>query len=95
MSKPFSVNLWGSHPDQENDDCWTGDEFATEAEARACFADPWGVGGLCSKASTEYIELDGPGVYEIRRNPGFVPSNGRDDLWANERRMQAAMMGEY
>lgn len=94
MEKPFSVNLWGSHPDQENDDCWTGDEFATEAEARACFADPWGVGGLGDLTSTEYIELDGPGAYDIRRNPAFRPSPP-DTLWANEARQQAAMMGEY
>ena len=39
----FSVNLWESHPDEGNDDCDTGADFQTEAEAsppRACMAQP-------------------------------------------------------
>jgi hypothetical protein len=38
----FSVNEWGSHPDAGNDDCNTGSDFATEAEARVAFAQPVG-----------------------------------------------------
>ena len=33
--KTYSVNLWGSHPDAGNDDCWTGADFETLAEAEA------------------------------------------------------------
>lgn len=92
----FNVNLWGSHPDLNNDDCWTGDEFGTIEEARAFFLNPWGDAKFAQyhQRCTEYIELDGPGVYEIRRNPDFRPL-GRDTLWENEIRMQAAMMGAY
>jgi len=35
--KKYMVTLWGSHPDAENDDCWTGESYATLAEARAAF----------------------------------------------------------
>lgn len=37
----FSVLLFGSHPDLDNDDCWTGVDFDTLEEARAFFNDPW------------------------------------------------------
>lgn len=92
----FNVNLWGSHPDLENDDCWTGEEFATEAEARAFFLNPWTDAKFAGyfMRGTEYLELDGPEVHEARRNSEFRPSKP-DRLWENEIRMQAAMMGDY
>ena len=34
----WSVNFWGSHPDKGEDNCWTGLDFDTEAEARECFS---------------------------------------------------------
>lgn len=43
-SKPFSVILCGRHPhDKDFDDAWTGEDYATLAEARAVFdaADPF------------------------------------------------------
>ncbi len=77
---PFRVDFWGSHPDEENDDCWTGADFATLADAEAAFA----AGDIhvydcpckpeqptcAGKAGhiTMYIELDGPEVHRIRRN---------------------------
>lgn len=95
MSKPFSVSLWGSDPALENDDCWTGDEFDTLAEAEAYFADPFANATprfvQYHRSCTEFIELDGPGVHRLRRNEGFRPSSGRQDDWAQESRMQAAM----
>ena len=91
----FHVNLWGSDPALENDDCWTGDEFATLEEAEAWFADPFANATPLflqyHRTSTAFIELDGPGVYRVRSNPAFVPSDGRQDAWAQESRMQAAM----
>jgi hypothetical protein len=42
-SKPHIVLFWGSHPDQDNDDCWTGHDFATLAEAQEHLANPWDV----------------------------------------------------
>ena len=34
----WSVNFWGSHPDKGEDNCHTGFDFDTEAEARECFS---------------------------------------------------------
>ena len=95
MSKPFNVNLWGSDPALENDDCWTGEEFDTLAEAQAYFADPFKDADArfvrYHRHCTEYFELDGPGVYLVRRNPDFRPDNGKQDDWAQESRMLAGM----
>ena len=34
FAKPYTVTLWGSNPDEtDNDDCWTGVDFATREEA--------------------------------------------------------------
>jgi len=61
-SKPYSVTLWHDTPG-ESDSCMTGEDFATEKEARMCLADMdahfkhgWDV---------PYILLDGPGVHEV------------------------------
>jgi hypothetical protein len=73
---PYHVNLWGSHPDDDNDDCWTGSSFRTLEEAHAAFDDPWRHartrhlrGWLRSFRSTTYIQLDGPGICEVRMMP--------------------------
>lgn len=87
----FSVNWWGSNPDLENDDCWTGQDFPTLEEALNFYnAEPSAYYFRC----TEYIELDGPDIYQTRINPGFRPSKD-DGEWEREIRMQAAMGGDY
>lgn len=63
----ISVNLWGSHPDEDNDDCWTGIDFASEAEARAWIASPtcpaaWRTGAgeasfLATLADVAYFQI--------------------------------------
>jgi len=93
-SKGWAVNLWGSDPDEENDDCWVGDGFATEEEARKVFEDPWNTfqKSYFSKG-THTIELDGPGVHETRLNPEFKGKEIGDDDWKREQAMQAGMGG--
>jgi hypothetical protein len=61
-AKPYSVTLWTDTPG-ETDTCNTGEDFATEKEARLAMADMdahfphgWDV---------PYILLDGPGVHEV------------------------------
>jgi hypothetical protein len=84
MAKMYSVNHWGSHPHAGNDDCWTGEDFATYDEALAFYnEDP-------SDSSTHYVHLDGPGVELIRENPSFRPYH-EDDDWRREAAMQAGM----
>lgn len=84
----YSVVYFGSHPDNENDDCWGGQDFATKDEALAAYngplIDPY------YADCTAYIMLDGPDINEMRPNPGFVPQ--RDDGWRREIATQAGMM---
>ncbi len=75
---PYSVNLWGSHPSAGNDDCWTGDEFATLDEALACYRALSGsIGNFALAAQLdkvtgndwEFVEIDGPDLNEVTANP--------------------------
>jgi hypothetical protein len=86
-SLPYSVEFWGSHPDKGNDDCHSGADFATLAEALAYFQGPV---PSHSCLDTEYVRLTGPDMLQDRRNPEFAPSRDTDD-WKREARMQAAM----
>jgi hypothetical protein len=91
---PYSVSLFGSHPDEGNDDCHTGDDFATLEEARAAFSNPFSHFSPAEAPTAAYIMLDGPDVHEIRANPEYVaPVDGDDgeDEWRRERAMQAGM----
>jgi len=81
----FSVNFWGSHPDDDNDDCWYGEEYGTLEEAEKEFAAPVKDSGVA------YVELDGPDVYKVRENPGFEPTEDDMSDWHNEIAMQAGM----
>lgn len=70
----FAVNFWGSDPALDNDDCWTGVDFATREQAEAFYADPFGVWeeahrlGLTTwqarhlKRDTAFVQIDGPGI---------------------------------
>lgn len=65
----YTVNLWGSNPNLENDDCWTGCDYATREEALAAYADPRATfGGIPGVVLTEgeWVEIDGPDVHEER-----------------------------
>lgn len=103
----YSVNLWGSDPNEENDDCWEGHDFKTEAEARAVFdaADP--ITAMAEGVPEErrdafigeyrrdavFIEIDGPGVNESRRLRRDRPRRADDGEWRREHAMQEGMMG--
>lgn len=91
----FSVNLWGSEP-YVNDDCWTGEEFATLEEAQAAFTFPGLFFTKSELRDVEYIELirlDGEIQFD-RKNPSFSghKSQARDE-WRQEIAMQAGMSG--
>lgn len=92
----YYVNHWGSHPEEDNDDCWTGEDFESKEKALKCFyAD--------ADTHTQYIEL---GYYtgeiigkakeveplDIRRNPKYKPSRNDDDDWRRELAMEAGML---
>lgn len=83
----FSVNHWGSHPDLNNDDCFTGEDFETLTLAEAALTHG------SKDYSVRYLELDGPNVHRVVENPNYnARACKRDDSeWRNERAMQAGM----
>jgi len=98
----YAINLWGSHPDDENDDCWTGVDVETREQAEAIFhaADPVEaiakLPGVHANfysyhyGDTTHVELDGPDVNKVRQ---VRKARKRADSgeWQRERAMQAGM----
>lgn len=105
LDKPYSVTLWGSNPDEtDNDDCWTGDDFATceEAIAAYCevvmFPEDSQLARVCDRGGWEYVMIDGPDAHEVTQNPDRVACRRRrqelaasDCEWRRERATQAGM----
>lgn len=91
----FSVDYWGSDPDEGNDDHWTGTDFETEEEARKAFNGP--IPRCAGETDTAYVTLsrmEGSTIEEIdkRKNPKFRPEKeGSDSEWDSEMRNQYAM----
>lgn len=101
QDRPYSVNLWGSKP-HTDDDCHTGDDFETEAEARKAydypythFKGPQGMSGEDYYGGDElWVELVGPGVSEERQLVKGRMKRKDDDVdWRREQAMQAGMAG--
>jgi hypothetical protein len=102
--KPFSVLLFGSHPAEYNDDCWTGYDFDTQAQAEAFMAnikavlDTCKTLGLCKFDShffldgTTHLQLDGAGVAKVVQI-AQPRSKAMDNDWQSEIAHQAGMMG--
>ena len=90
MQRAYSVNYWGSHPDEDNDDCLSGDEYGTLAEAEAAYlAEPF----TGCRRDTAWIVLDGPDVSRERRNPAYRPSRDDGDAdWQREIANEAGML---
>jgi hypothetical protein len=106
LDKPYSVTLWGSNPDAtDNDDCWTGDDYATRDAAIAAyrevvmFPDDSQLAKVCGRGGWEYVMIDGPEVHEVTQNPDR-PSCARsrreldrsDREWQRERATEAGML---
>lgn len=90
---PYWVNFWGSHPDEDNDDCFTGDDYATRAEAKAA----WERGS--PDYTVAFVELDGPGINAVRANAAYDRRRCEREAAAEresdrrEHATQAGMMG--
>ncbi len=85
----YHVNYWGSHPDEDNDDCFAGDEF-DDREAALEFFRKTPTDSYC-KGSVAFVEIDGPDIYEVRAEPSFRPDRNDCDDWRREQAMQSAM----
>lgn len=98
-SLPYSVNLWGSKPGT-NDDCWTGADYATLAEARAAYDHPETISDYVARsiagATGElWLMLDGPDSHDERQ---LRKANRRAQVREraaerHERAMEAGMAG--
>ncbi len=90
---PYAVSLFGSHPDLDNDDCWTGTKVATLDEARAIAFDPWSHFNRVFFASdSRWVEIDGPDVNEVVAISGAPKRRAADASdWQNEHAMQMGM----
>lgn len=101
----YSVTLWGSNPDTtDNDDCWTGEDFATRAAAITAyrkvvmFPDGSEITRGYGRGGWEYVMIDGPDVHEVTQNPDRAACERHrrelargDGEWRTERAMQAGM----
>lgn len=106
FDKLYTVTLWGSNPDEtDNDDCWTGSDFATREEAIACyrevvmFPDDSQIAKVCGRGGWEFVMIDGPDAHEVTENPdrSSVERHRRatersDREWQHERAMEAGML---
>jgi hypothetical protein len=90
----FTVNLSAVNPD---DPKWSGEvetakDFATLAEALAAANDLDAHFNMAYYDSVGWIIIDGPGTWHVLS----LKNNLKDiDYWAAERRIQAAMNGDY
>jgi len=87
LRNPFTVTFWGSHPDDGNDDCWTGEDFTSAVPAIEAFQ------AECFEEGIACVMIDGPGIRQIRQNPHHTPRrrDADDTEWQRERAMQAGM----
>jgi len=82
----YEVNEWGSHPDENNDDCWTGQDFDTLEEARDCFKEQ------CKTAAEGCVELKGPDVHEVHDTGKRAAPAEDSGSWKREMAMEAGML---
>jgi len=85
MSKRYEVNEWGSEPRTE-DDCWTGADYATLAEAHADF-EAWTT--RSTYVIVELIEVSPEGeVTELARREIGNKARYKRELEADRRAWQ-------
>lgn len=104
IALPYTVTLWGSHPDENNDDAWTGGDYATRDEAIAayravCMFPEDGLAEHLACGGWAFVEIDGPDVHEVSKNPDQASVRKhrrqmeRDDRdWQRERANEAGML---
>lgn len=93
----YTVNEWGSHPYQDNDDCWCGSDHATLADARQELERR--LKAPASGDATAYVVIEGPDVFEAHPVPTYHTPEARrrrereaqDEAWRRELAMEAGM----
>lgn len=62
----YYVNVYGSNPNQNEDNCWFGIEFNSREAAEAAYANPSSLCTWHKLTEGEYVEIDGPDVHKAR-----------------------------
>lgn len=88
----YSLCAWGSHPDEGNDDCHTGDYYDTLEDVRAVLQTKLKDSEPC--VDTPFFELVGPDIHEIHANPSFDAEAARLDDERFERACRREMAME-
>jgi hypothetical protein len=102
----YSVNIFGSHPEEGNDDCHTGAEFPTIGPALAVFEnleEHFRPAAIFSWGPHYFVELlegsrNGEDYHIVRRisvrEVGTKPErdSSDDDDWRREQAMEAGML---
>ncbi len=81
----YHVELWGSHPDEGNDDCWCGTDHATLEVARKVYETK------CEEVADGCVELVGPDVREVH-DTGVRRKAEDSGTWQREMAMEAGML---
>lgn len=94
----YTVNLYGSNPSLENDDCWTGEQFETKGEALAAYLNARETFESHTLNEGEWIEVDGPDIHlERPLSKGEWHCSRKqnrldDSLWASESMWEHRML---
>lgn len=92
----YSVNAYGSNPNNKNDDCWYGVTFPTLAEAEYYYthlptewdADPDVVWVQLAQGNPNVADVTT--IRQMRIKTGAAPTD--TDTWRHERAMEAGML---
>lgn len=103
LATPYSVTLWGSNPDEtDNDDCWTGSDYATRGEALEAYQSlyKWPAAGVAEHCPEwQFAMVDGPDTHDVMANPDDRTARRwcremeqSDAAWKRERALEAGML---
>lgn len=98
MTAKYSVDYWGSHPEEGHDDCYCGADFDTLEEAEEEYAKDPNDSSVAYVEMCEYVGEAEDDVREVvsikvRQNPNYKPEqDNNDDDWRNEIAMEAGML---
>lgn len=81
----YTVNHWGSHPDEKNDDCYHTHTRMTREAAVLLFLET-------ASPDVAYIQVDGPDIHRVRENSAYK-GKASDVADRQELAMEAGMLG--
>jgi hypothetical protein len=84
----YNVNIWDTNPELGEDTCNTGKDFAELGPALEAYYHP--EDKFRSVEPYQWVEIDGPDIYECRQVVAGARAPADDD-WRRESAMQAGM----